>query len=126
MKETNGRILEVFEGDSFMFKADELLAPDLKEAHERYGIFVEDAFFTILFYGGSGNHEEKQVLLYTGFFGEDMHLQFMQPLNKEFTRDNIVNVMLHVLGCGVDDGKCWFTEAIEERINKTLKNKSAK
>lgn len=126
MKETNGRILEVFEGDCFMFKADELLAPDLLEAQERYGIYIDDAFFTLLFYGGNGNHEEKQVLLYTGFFGGKMYLQFMQPLDKEFTRENIVDLIVHVLGFGVDDDKRWFTEAIEERVNESLKNNSTK
>lgn len=43
MKETNGKVLEIFIGECFMFRADDLLAPDLMEAHERYGIYIDDA-----------------------------------------------------------------------------------
>lgn len=89
MRETNGKVLEVFIGECFMFRADELLAPDLMEAHERYGIAIDDAFFTVQFFGGKGNEEEKQVIVYTGFFGENMHLQFLEPLPKEITQDTI-------------------------------------
>ena len=118
MKETNGKVLEVFIGECFMFRADDLLAPDLMEAHERYGIYIDDAFFTVQFFGGNGKEEEKQVIVYTGFLGENMHLQFLKPLSKEITQDNVVDFITHVLGYGADGGNYWFEEAIKERVSK--------
>lgn len=109
---------DLLEGKHFTFKAGEMSAPELKRAHEKYGIEIHDAVFTVDYYYNTEDEDLEKYIVHAGFETENKYFCFGEYVPKGVDERGIVGYVILMLLENIERGIEWFNIAIKERVEQ--------